>query len=387
MKVPLLDLKPQLESLHGEILEAVMRVVESTQYIMGPEIEGLEKEIAEYCGTADAVGVSSGTDALLLSLMALDIGPGDIVLTSDFSFFATAGVISRLNATPVFLDIDPDTWNLDPRQVEQKLESMPAKERKRVKAIIVVHLYGQSAEMKPLLDCAESHGISVIEDAAQAIGAEYELNSTACKVGSMGTFGCFSFFPSKNLGGIGDGGIITVQDPELASVLRLKRVHGGEKKYYHRVIGGNFRLDPIQAAVIRVKLPHLSSWHRKRRENAHYYNQLFEKAGLVPRILTPPELHSSNLNFPHIYNQYVIRAEKRDELQQYLRESDCASEVYYPIPFHLQECFSNLECDTSALKNSEEAAKTVLALPIYPELPQEMQEYMVERIASFFLTH
>jgi len=387
MKVPLLDLKPQLESLHGEILEAVTRVVKSTQYIMGPEIEGLEKEIAEYCGTADAVGVSSGTDALLLSLMALDIGPGDIVLTSDFSFFATAGVISRLNATPVFLDIDPDTWNLDPRQVEQKLESMPAKERKRVKAIIVVHLYGQSAEMKPLLDCAESHEIPVIEDAAQAIGAEYELNSTACKVGSMGTFGCFSFFPSKNLGGIGDGGIITVQDPELASVLRLKRVHGGEKKYYHRVIGGNFRLDPIQAAVIRVKLPHLSSWHRKRRENAHYYNQLFEKAGLAPRILTPPELHNSNLNFPHIYNQYVIRAEKRDELQQYLRESDCASEVYYPIPFHLQECFSNLECDTSALKNSEEAAKTVLALPIYPELPREMQEYMVERIASFFLTH
>ena len=387
MKVPLLDLKPQLESLHGEILEAVTRVVKSTQYIMGPEIEGLEKEIAEYCGTADAVGVSSGTDALLLSLMALDIGPGDIVLTSDFSFFATAGVISRLNATPVFLDIDPDTWNLDPRQVEQKLESMSAKERKRVKAIIVVHLYGQSAEMKPLLDCAESYGIPVIEDAAQAIGAEYELNSTACKVGSMGTFGCFSFFPSKNLGGIGDGGIITVQDPELASVLRLKRVHGGKKKYYHRVIGGNFRLDPIQAAVIRVKLPHLSSWHRKRRENAHYYNQLFEKAGLAPRILTPPELHNSNLNFPHIYNQYVIRAEKRDELQQYLRESDCASEVYYPIPFHLQECFSNLECDTSALKNSEEAAKTVLALPIYPELPREMQEYMVERIASFFLTH
>ena len=387
MKVPLLDLKPQLESLHGEILEAVTRVVKSTQYIMGPEIEGLEKEIAEYCGTADAVGVSSGTDALLLSLMALDIGPGDIVLTSDFSFFATAGVISRLNATPVFLDIDPDTWNLDPRQVEQKLESMPAKERKRVKAIIVVHLYGQSAEMKPLLDCAESHGIPVIEDAAQAIGAEYEVNSTACKVGSMGTFGCFSFFPSKNLGGIGDGGIITVQDPELASVLRLKRVHGGEKKYYHRVIGGNFRLDPIQAAVIRAKLPHLSSWHQKRRENAHYYNQLFEKAGLAPRILTPPELHNSNLNFPHIYNQYVIRAEKRDELQQYLRESDCASEVYYPIPFHLQECFSNLECDTSALKNSEEAAKTVLALPIYPELPREMQEYMVERIASFFLTH
>ena len=222
MKVPLLDLKPQLETLHGEILEAVTRVVESTRYIMGPEIENLEKEIAEYCGTADAVGVSSGTDALLLSLMALDIGPGDLVLTTDFSFFATAGVISRLNATPVFLDIDPENWNLDPVLLEQKLESMSSDDRKRVKAIIVVHLYGQSAEMKPLLDCAKKYGIPVVEDAAQAIGAECRINGSPRKVGSMGTFGCFSFFPSKNLGGIGDGGIITVQDPELASVLRLK---------------------------------------------------------------------------------------------------------------------------------------------------------------------
>ena len=384
MKVPLLDLKPQLESLHGEILEAVTRVVESTRYIMGPEIENLEKEIAEYCGTADAVGVSSGTDALLLSLMALDIGPGDLVLTTDFSFFATAGVISRLNATPVFLDIDPENWNLDPVQLEQKLESMSSDDRKRVKAIIVVHLYGQSAEMKPLLDCAEKYGIPVIEDAAQAIGAECRINGSPRKVGSMGTFGCFSFFPSKNLGGIGDGGIITVQDPELASVLRLKRVHGGEKKYYHRVIGGNFRLDPIQAAVIRVKLPHLNSWHRKRRENALYYNQLFEKAGLAPKVLTPPELHDSELNFPHIYNQYVIRAEQRDELREFLLESECATEVYYPVPFHLQECFSDLDCEAGTLKHSEHAANTVVALPIFPELTQEMQDYLVDQIRLFY---
>ena len=238
--------------------------------------------------------------------------------------------------------------------------------------------------MKPLLDCAEKYGIPVIEDAAQAIGAECRINGSPRKVGSMGTFGCFSFFPSKNLGGIGDGGIITVQDPELASVLRLKRVHGGEKKYYHRVIGGNFRLDPIQAAVIRVKLPHLNSWHRKRRENALYYNQLFEKAALAPKVLTPPELHDSELNFPHIYNQYVIRAEQRDKLREFLLESECATEVYYPVPFHLQECFSDLECKAGSLKHSEHAANTVLALPIFPELTREMQDYLVDQILLFY---
>ena len=227
----------------------------------------------------------------------------------------------------------------------------------------------------------------MIEDAAQAIGAECRINGSPRKVGSMGTFGCFSFFPSKNLGGIGDGGIITVQDPELASVLRLKRVHGGEKKYYHRVIGGNFRLDPIQAAVIRVKLPHLNSWHRKRRENALYYNQLFEKAGLAPKVLTPPELHDSELNFPHIYNQYVIRADQRDELREFLQESECATEVYYPVPFHLQECFSDLDCDAGSLKHSEHAASTVLALPIFPELTREMQDYLVDQIRLFYQNH
>ena len=384
MKVPLLDLKPELESLHEEIIEAVTRVVESTHYILGPEIVGLEKEIAEYCGTADAIGVSSGTDALLLSLMALDIGPGDLVLTSDFSFFATAGVISRLNATPVFFDIDRESCNLDPVKFEAKLELMTQEERKRVKALIIVHLYGQSADLKPLLATAGKYGIPVIEDAAQAIGAEYELDGTPHRVGGLGDFGCFSFFPSKNLGGIGDGGIITVQDPKLAEILRIKRVHGAERKYYHRLIGGNFRLDPIQAAVVRVKLPHLEGWHRKRRENAHYYHQLFEEADLDQWITPPREQHPPSLCNPHIYNQYVIRAERRDMLKEFLLEHEIFTEVYYPVAFHQQECFAHLEHHTQELEQSQRATQEVLALPVYPELTRGMQEWVVEQIEAFY---
>jgi dTDP-4-amino-4,6-dideoxygalactose transaminase len=384
MKVPLLDLRPPLEELRDEIIEAVTQVIDSTRYIMGPEIDSLEKKIAEYCGTADAVGVSSGTDALLLSLMVLDVGPGDLVLTSNFSFFATAGVVARLKATPVFVDIDPVTYNIDPEQLRLTLAKMDVGTRKRVKAIIPVHLYGQCADMKEILNIAAEFKIPVIEDSAQAIGAEYEIDGKKRQAGSLSDFGCFSFFPSKNLGGVGDGGIITVNKPELAEQLRLKRVHGGERKYYHRVIGGNFRLDPIQATVIRVKLPHLNRWHNQRQDNAEYYNKLFAETSLGGRISIPQVMHSQRLENPHIYNQYVIRAEQRDKLQSFLAENEISTEVYYPLPFHLQECFLDLGGKAGDFPVSETAAEEVLALPVYPGLSRQMQEAVVEKIEEFY---
>ena len=384
MKVPLLDLRPPLEELRDEIIEAVTQVIDSTRYIMGPEIDSLEKKIAEYCGTVDAVGVSSGTDALLLSLMVLDVGPGDLVLTSNFSFFATAGVVARLNATPVFVDIDPATFNIDPEQLRLTLAKMDVGTRKRVKAIIPVHLYGQCADMKEILNIAAEFEIPVIEDSAQAIGAEYEIDGKKRQAGSLSDFGCFSFFPSKNLGGIGDGGIVTVNKPELAEQLRLKRVHGGERKYYHRVIGGNFRLDPIQATVIRVKLPHLNRWHNQRQDNAEYYNKLFAETSIGGRISIPHVMHSQRLDNPHIYNQYVIRAEQRDQLQSFLAENEISTEVYYPLPFHLQECFLDLGGKAGDFPVSETAAEEVLALPVYPGLSRQMQEAVVEKIEEFY---
>jgi dTDP-4-amino-4,6-dideoxygalactose transaminase len=384
MKVPLLDLRPPLEELRDEIIEAVTQVIDSTRYIMGPEIDSLEKKIAEYCGTVDAVGVSSGTDALLLSLMVLDVGPGDLVLTSNFSFFATAGVVVRLNATPVFVDIDPVTYNIDPEQLRLTLAKMDVGTRKRVKAIIPVHLYGQCADMKEILNIAAEFKIPVIEDSAQAIGAEYEIDGKKRQAGSLSDFGCFSFFPSKNLGGVGDGGIVTVNKPELAEQLRLKRVHGGERKYYHRVIGGNFRLDPIQATVIRVKLPHLNRWHNQRQDNAEYYNKLFAETSLGGRISIPQVMHSQRLENPHIYNQYVIRAEQRDKLQSFLAENEISTEVYYPLPFHLQECFLDLGGKAGDFPVSETAAEEVLALPVYPGLSRQMQEAVVEKIEEFY---
>ena len=384
MKVPLLDLRPPLEELRDEIIEAVTQVIDSTRYIMGPEIDSLEKKIAEYCGTVDAVGVSSGTDALLLSLMVLDVGPGDLVLTSNFSFFATAGVVARLNATPVFVDIDPVTFNIDPEQLRLTLAKMDVGTRKRVKAIIPVHLYGQCADMKEILNIAAEFKIPVIEDSAQAIGAEYEIDGKKRQAGSLSDFGCFSFFPSKNLGGVGDGGIVTVNKPELAEQLRLKRVHGGERKYYHRVIGGNFRLDPIQATVIRVKLPHLNRWHNQRQDNAEYYNKLFAETSIGGRISIPQVMHSQRLENPHIYNQYVIRAEQRDQLQSFLAENEISTEVYYPLPFHLQECFLDLGGKAGDFPVSETAAEEVLALPVYPGLSRQMQEAVVEKIEEFY---
>ena len=386
MKVPLLDLQPPLKGLRDEIVEAVTRVIDSTCYIMGPEIGELEKEIAEYCGTEDAVGVSSGTDALLVSLMVLDVGPGDIVLTSNFSFFATAGVVARLNATPVFVDIDPETFNIDPNQLRVTLTEMDEEKRRRVKAIIPVHLYGQCADMAEILKIAGNFDIPVVEDCAQAIGAECKIDGQKRFAGSIGDFGCFSFFPSKNLGGIGDGGIVTVNKSKLAELLRLKRVHGGERSYYHRVIGGNFRLDPIQAAVIRIKLPHLNGWHEQRRNNAQFYNELFAGSGLNEKIKTPLIRHNETIQNPHIFNQYVIRTERRDELQSFLDAKEISSGVYYPIPFHMQECFKSLGGNKGDFPVSETAAKEVLALPVYPGITNGMQERVVDQIKAFHLS-
>ena len=383
MKVPLLDLHPPLKDLRDEIVEAVTRVIDSTQYIMGPEIDELEKEIAEYCGTEDAIGVSSGTDALLISLMVLDVGPGDIVITTNFSFFATAGVVARLNATLVFVDIDPETFNIDPEQLRFTLAEMDEERRKRVKALIPVHLYGQCANMAEILKIAEIFNIPVIEDCAQAIGAECEINGKIRSAGSMGDFGCFSFFPSKNLGGIGDGGIVTVNKPKLSELLRLKRVHGAERNYYHRMIGGNFRLDPIQATVIRIKLNHLNGWHQQRQKNAEYYNMLFAESELNEKIRTPSIMHPKTMQNHHIFNQYVIRTERRDELQSFLESQGISSGVYYPIPFHLQECFKFMGGNKGDFPVSESAAKEVLALPVYPGITSGMQERVVEQIKAF----
>ncbi len=382
--VPLLDLKAQLSDLREDIVQAVTEVIDSTQYIMGPKVLALESVIADYTGVSHAIGVSSGTDALLLSLMALDIQPGDLVITTDFSFFATAGVIARLNARPVFVDIDPVTFNLDPEHLEHVLKTMSEEEQKKVKAIIAVHLYGQCADMSSIISIAERYHLPVIEDAAQAIGAEYMMKGEKKRAGTLGTIGCFSFFPSKNLGGVGDAGMIVTNDEQLADQLRLRRIHGAKSEYWHEVIGGNFRIDPIQAVVLAVKLPHLDSWHQARQQNAEHYTALFEKKGLGQIIPPQPVYKAQGLSNYHIYNQYMIRAPQRDELQKFLTQHQIAARVYYPIPFHRLECFQSLGYPADAFPASEQASQEVLALPIYPELTDAMQEYVVEKIAEFY---
>ena len=386
MKVPLLDLKPQYHSLKKELDEAILRVAESQYFILGPEVEKMEKEFCDYLGCKHAIGVSSGTDALLLALMAIDIKPGDEVIVPTYSFFATAGVVSRLNATPVLTDIDPVTFNIDPEDVKKKITS-------KTKAIIPVHLYGQSADMEPIMKIAKEKNIFVIEDAAQAIGTQYKDGKC---VGTIGDIGCFSFFPSKNLGGYGDGGLVTTNNDELAYMLRIKRVHGGEQKYYHKVIGGNFRIDALQAAVLRVKLPHLNKWSEKRRVNADYYNELFIKAGLAEgfgrinfdeknSVLLPGIVYNGHpgvTNY-HIFNQFIVRVLERDELKKFLTENEIGNEIYYPIPFHLQECFANLNYNKGDFPVSEFASETSLAIPIYPELTKEQQEFVVQKIKEF----
>jgi len=385
MKVPLLDLKIQYASLRKELDEALIRVAESQHFILGPEVETLEKNLSSYLDCKYAIGVSSGTDALLIALMAAGIKPGDEVILPTFSFFATAGVVARMNAVPVLTDIDPITFNIDPRDIERKITN-------KTKAIIPVHLYGQSADMDSIMGIAKRHSLKVIEDAAQAIGAQ---SGDGKKVGTIGDIGCFSFFPSKNLGGFGDGGLVVTNDEVLAEKLKIMRVHGGKPKYYHKVIGGNFRLDAIQAAVLNVKLPHLDAWSEKRRKNAALYTRLFIGAGVSERegiaafdkknlVLLPKAVYTdSGHKDYHIYNQYIIRVNRRDELRQHLMENEIGTEIYYPVPFHRQECFAYLNCKDADYPNSNFAAEHSLALPIYPELTEGQIRFVVESIGEF----
>jgi dTDP-4-amino-4,6-dideoxygalactose transaminase len=394
MTVPLLDLKAQLAPLRDEIMTAVTEVIDSTTYIMGPKVEVLERQVAEYCGVRHAIGVSSGTDALLLALMAVDVGPGDVVLTTPYTFFATMGSILRLGARPLFVDIDPVSYNMDPRQAEVVLTANPEAAAK-LKAIMPVHLYGQCADMAALAQLAARYGVPVIEDAAQAIGAVCPLDEKGKTVwqraGSMGTAGCFSFFPSKNLGGIGDGGMIVTNDSALAEKMRILRVHGSAPKYYHRLIGGNFRLDPIQAVVLGIKLPHLPAWHQARRDNAARYQRLFTETGLpargavtLPRAVYAAAAHQGGGADHHIYNQFVIRARNRDGLIKHLHGSGIGAEIYYPVPLHQQECVAHLGYHRLSFPEAERAARETLALPIYPELTGAMQQEVVAAIAAYY---
>jgi len=365
MQVPLLDLRLQYASIREDVLSAVTRVCDSQQFILGSEVEQLESEIAAAIGVPYAIAVSSGTDALLVALMALGIGHGDEVIVPTFSFFATAGSVSRVGATPVFVDIDPETLMLDVGRVRAAMTS-------KTKAIIPVHLYGLCADMTPLTSAAD--GIHIIEDAAQAIGATYHGEPA----GALGTIGCFSFFPTKNLGGFGDGGLVTTTDERLAARVRLLRNHGAQPKYVHHVIGGNFRLDALQAAVLRVKLPHLLDWNRKRRANAATYRELVARAGLADRVRLPVEPAART----HVYHQFVIRVPERDVIRAHLASRGIGTEVYYPVPFHRQPCFTHLGYSCEAVPNADTAARAVLALPIYPELTSDQEQHVIDSLAE-----
>jgi dTDP-4-amino-4,6-dideoxygalactose transaminase len=375
MKVPLLDLKSQYKTIKDDVLKVVEEIFESQYFILGPHVEALEKEIAGYCRTRYAVGVSSGTDALLISLMTADIGHGDSVITTPYTFFATAGSIARADATPVFVDIDPDTYNISPECVEKVIADMTKEERAKLKAIIPVHLYGQCADMQRILKIAEKYNLIVIEDAAQAVGAEHN----GMRAGAIGDFGCFSFFPSKNLGAFGDGGMVTTNSEVLYDKLRILRVHGGRPKYYHKMIGGNFRLDALQAAIVSIKLSHLDNWTKARQENARKYRGLFADACLEDIVKLPVEKENR-----HIYNQFVISLkQKRDDLRLFLNDAKIGTEIYYPMPLHLQECFSYLNYKKGDFPVAEYAASHTLALPIYPELSDDQQIYVVKKIKEF----
>ena len=372
MKVPLLDLNEQNQTLRPEIEAALGRVLDTNGFILGTEVKALEEEVAAYCRTNYAIGCASGSDALLLALMALDVKPGDEVITTPYSFFATVSAVTRLGAVPVFVDIDPQTYNLDVAQIESKITE-------RTKAIQPVHLYGQCADMAALREVAAKHGIPLVEDAAQAIGAE----ENGKRAGAMSEIGCFSFYPSKNLGGMGDGGMMTTDDEELAEKLFALRVHGAKVKYYHKWVGLNSRLDGFQGAVLRVKLPHLDDWSNKRKANADHYKELFTDAGLTEQVVLPFERE----NVRHIYNQYVVRVpERRDGLREFLTANGVGTDIYYPVPLHVQECFEFLGYREGDLPESERASLETLALPIYPELKSEQQEYVVEKIGEYFRT-
>jgi dTDP-4-amino-4,6-dideoxygalactose transaminase len=384
--VPLLDLKAQFAQIRAEVMPVIDKVCAGQHFILGEHVRALEEELARYCAASFGIGVSSGTDALLLALMALGIGAGDEVITSPFTFFATAGTIVRAGARPVFCDIDPVTFNLSPAAVRTFIEDHCAAEGGRlinratggrIRAMMPVHLYGQCADMDPLMALSRQHGLKVIEDAAQAIGSEYRNGTRA---GTIGDIGCFSFFPSKNLGAFGDAGLCTTNDEELAESMRVLRVHGGKPKYYHAVIGGNFRLDELQAAVLRVKLKYLDGWTQGRQRNAAYYDAALGNAALGTNLRTPV----ATAGCRHIFNQYVVRAQRRDALKQRLTERGIGSEIYYPVPLHLQKCFAGLGYRPGDFPQSELAARETLALPIYPELEQAQMAHVVATIAGFY---
>jgi dTDP-4-amino-4,6-dideoxygalactose transaminase len=367
MNVPLLDLKAQYASIKPEVEAAIAEVLESQHFILGPKVEQCEKAIAAYSNCAHAIGVSSGSDALLACLMAENIGTGDEVITTPYTFFATAGAIARLGATPVFVDIDPATYNLDVTQLKVKVTS-------RTRAIIPVHLYGQMVDMDTVMQVASQYNLAVIEDAAQAVGAEYKGR----RAGSIGHYGCFSFFPSKNLGAAGDGGMIVTNDAQRAERVRVLRGHGSKPKYYHKVIGGNFRLDAIQAAIVTAKLRHLDDWTAGRQRNAKKYEELFGERDLpvgLPSVVTNR----------HIFNQYVIRVSCRNELQTFLQKKGIGTEVYYPVPMHLQECFAHLGHKAGAFPESERAAKETVALPVYPEVSEQQLRHVVDCVREFLI--
>lgn len=368
--VPLCDLVPQFRDLGDQFLEVALRVLKSGQAIGGPEVSGLEKEVARYCGAAHGIGCSSGSDALLLALAALNIGPGDEVILPPFTFFATVGAVCRLGARPVFADIDPRTYNLDPGQVETRIT-------RRTRAILPVHLFGQCAEMKSLWQIAQRHNLPLIEDAAQAIGSEYDKQRT----GTLGTMACFSFYPSKNLGAYGDGGMVVTSDPDLAAKLTCLRNHGMEPRYHHKIMGWNARLDALQAAFLRVKLPHLERWTEMRQQAAQRYDRLIEEEGLE-RFLQRPTVRPEQR---HVFNQYVVRVAdgQRDALVRHLRAEKIGCEIYYPIPLHLQECLKHLKYRAGEFPISEKACQEVLALPMFPEITLPQQIKALESITAF----
>lgn len=372
MNVPLLDLKAQYRLIRKDVMAAIEAVCDEQGFILGPRVQDLEQALARYVGSAHAVGVASGSDALLLSLVASGVGHGDEVITVPFTFFATAGAISRLGAKPVFVDIQRDTFNMDPAQIESNMTG-------RTQAVIPVHLFGQCAAMEPIIELARRRKLRVIEDACQAIGASRK----GVKAGVMGDFGCFSFFPSKNLGGFGDGGMITVKDKTLRDSLAMLRVHGSRIRYVHETVGINSRLDALQAAVLRVKLDHLDRWTEGRRRNATRYERLFEEAKLQDRVVLP-KTEPGNY---HVFNQFTIRAQKRDELRAYLKDKGIGTEIYYPIPMHLQECYRDLGFKKGDFPESERASEEALSLPIYAELIDDQLAYVVETIKEFYSRH
>jgi dTDP-4-amino-4,6-dideoxygalactose transaminase len=392
VRVPLLDLSAQYQALAGPIRQEIDEVLATQRFILGPKVEQFERALCDYTGANFAIGVSSGTDALLAVLMALETGPGDAIITTPYSFFASAGCIARVGATPVFVDIDPATFNISAEALRLFIEKncrsvegvLMTRERQAVRLIVPAHLFGLCCDMDPIMEMAREFGLLVIEDAAQAIGAGYPQIHGVGSAGTIGDVGCFSFYPSKNLGAAGDAGAIICNNENLAARIRTCRQHGMEPRYHHQFIGGNFRLDELQAAILQVKLPHLAEWSAARRAAADFYREEFSRRQFGERIILPAEPYRKQIGNHHIYHQFVIRAQRRDELRAYLTRNEIGTEIYYPVPLHLQECFFYLGYKEGEFPEAERAAAETLALPIYPELSREAQRFVVEKIAEFY---